>query len=132
MTAATTQTIASILAQRLGVEPNVIEGSLTDKPLAAMVALSLLEQQRPGSCDSAVTVRFVAALVGACPVCLGEDKVCRECGGRDGPGSRNPDAAALVAWITPTLHRLGLCVGRPRVKSASDNHKGDTGHDPRL
>jgi hypothetical protein len=127
MTAETSQTIASILAQRLGVEPNLIEGSLSDKPLAAMVALSLLERQRGGTCDPAETVRFVAALVGACPVCLGEDRVCHACSGRDGPGSRNADAAALVAWITPTLHRLGLCVGRPRVKSASDNHNGGNG-----
>jgi hypothetical protein len=127
MTAETTQTIASILAQRLGVEPNVIESTLTDKPLAAMVALSLLERPRPGTCDPAETVRFVATLVGACPICLGEDRVCHECSGRDGPGSRNPDAAALVAWVTPTLHKLGLCVGRPRAQSARDNHKGGYG-----
>jgi hypothetical protein len=132
MTAETAQTIASILAQRLGVEPHMIEGSLSDKPLAAMLALSLLERQRAGGCDPAETVRFVATLVGACPRCLGEDRVCQECNGREGPGSRSPDAAALVAWITPTLHRLGLCIGRPRSKSASDNQNGDAGHDRRV
>jgi hypothetical protein len=124
MTAETTQTIASILAQRLGVEPNVIESTLGNDPLAAMVALSLSERPQPATCDPAETVRFVAALVGACPICLGEDRVCLECRGKGGPGSRNPDAAALVAWIMPTLRGLGLCVGRPRAESAKHNHKG--------
>jgi hypothetical protein len=127
MTAETTQTIASILAQRLGVEPHVIEGTLPDDPLAAMVALSLLERPRAATCDPVETVRFVATLVGACPVCLGEDRACFECSGRGGPGSRKPDAAALVAWIAPPLRWLGLCVGRPSTKSSKDNHKG--GHE---
>jgi hypothetical protein len=124
MTAETTRTIAGILAQRLGVEPNVIEGSLADKPLAAAVALSLLERPQPVTCDPAETVRFVATLVGACPICLGEDRVCHECGGRGRPGSRGPDAAALVAWIAPALRRLGLCVGRPRRGPAGHNQEG--------
>jgi|SoiMethySBSTD1v2_1073268.scaffolds.fasta_scaffold1800397_2 hypothetical protein len=114
MTAETTQTIAGILAQRLGVERSLIEGTLADQPLAAAMAISLLQRPTPETCDPAQTVRFVATLVGACPVCLGEDRICHECGGRGGPGSRDPDAAALVAWITPPLRRLGLCVGRPR------------------
>jgi hypothetical protein len=126
MTAETTRTMASIIAQQLGVEPNVIETALTEKSLAAMVALSLLGPQRPLS-NPAETVRFVATLVGACPLCLGEDRTCHECSGRDGPGSRNPDAAALVAWITPALHELGLCVGRPRAQSARDSNEGGHG-----
>jgi hypothetical protein len=124
MTTQSTQTIASVLAQRLGVEPAVIESSLTRKPLTAMLALSLLDRPRAATCDPTETVRFVATLVGACPTCLGEDRICHECNGRDGPGSRNADAAALVAWITPALRRLGLCVGRPRTKSAGDTPKG--------
>jgi hypothetical protein len=51
MTAETTQTIAGILAQRLGVERNLIEGTLAEKPLAAAVALSLLQRPTPGTCD---------------------------------------------------------------------------------
>jgi len=118
----TTQTIAGILAERLGVEPQLIEGTLAQKPLAAAVALSLLGQPRQEKSDPAETVRFVATLVGACPVCLGEDMLCHECGGKGLPGSRDPDAAALVAWITPPLRRLGLCVGRPR--QGGRNHGG--------
>ena len=102
MNAENTRTIAGILAQRLGVEPDVIE------------ALSLLQRPNQETCDPAETVRFVAKLVGACPICLGEDTMCLECGGKGGPGWRDPDAAALVAWLAPTLRRLGLCIGRPR------------------
>jgi hypothetical protein len=114
MTAESTRTIAGILAQRLGVEPNVVEGTLADEPFAAAMALSLLNQPRPATCDPAETVRFVATLVGACPICLGEDMACHECGGKGGPGARDLDAAALVAWLAPALRELGLCIGRPR------------------
>lgn len=124
MNTGTQQTIAGILAQRLGVEPTLIEGTLGDQPLAAMMALSLLERHRSGTCDPVEIVHFVAALVGACPTCLGEDGACTACGGRGAPGSREPDAAALTAWITPSLRRLGLCVGRPWAGSAPDTHKG--------
>jgi len=41
MNAESTRTIAGILAQRLGVEPDVIEGTLAEKPLAAAGAFSL-------------------------------------------------------------------------------------------
>jgi hypothetical protein len=116
MNAENTRTIAGILAQRLGVEPDVIEGTLAEKPLAA-VALSLLQRPNQETCDPAETVRFVAKLVGACPICLGEDTMCLECGGKGGPGWCDPDAAALVAWLAPTLRRLGLCIGRPRRKT---------------
>jgi hypothetical protein len=124
MTAETTRTIAGILAQRLGVEANLIEGTVADQPLAAAMALSLLSQPRPSTCDPAETVRFVATLVGACPICLGEDRACHDCGGKGTPGSRQPDAAALVGWIGPPLRRLGLCIGRPRRVLAGHNHQG--------
>jgi hypothetical protein len=127
MTAETARTIASVLAQRLGVEPDQIEGTLTDNPLAAAVALSLLQPAHQETCDPVATVQLVATLVGACPICLGEDTICRECGGKGGPGSRDPEAAALVAWIAPALRRLGLCVGRPRREAARHNHEGGNG-----
>lgn len=127
MNAETARMVAGALAQRLGVEPDLIEETLTANPLAAVVALSLLNPAPQASWDSAVTVRFVATLVGACPLCLGEDVVCRECGGKGSPGSRDPDADALTAWITPALRRLGLCIGRPRRESAGHNHSGGNG-----
>ena len=124
MTAETTQTIAGILAQRLGVERNLIEGTLADKPLAAAMALSLLQRPPPETCDPAQTVRFVATLVGACPVCLGEDRICHECGGRGGPGSRDPDAGRAgrmdhaAAAPARSLRRQASAAG------AGHNHEG--------
>jgi hypothetical protein len=124
MTTETARTIAGLLAQQLGVKPDELEGSLTDNPLAAVVALSFLSPAHHGTCDPAATVRFAATLVGACPICLGEDIACYECSGKGGPGSRDPDAAALVAWITPALGRVGLCIGRPRREHPERNHGG--------
>jgi hypothetical protein len=128
MTAETARMIAGVLAPRLGVEPGQLEGTLVDNPLAAAVALSMMgpdRQEEP--CDPGATVRFVAALVGACELCLGEHTACRECGGKGGPGTRPPDAAALVAWIARPLQRLGLCVGRPRRETLGHNHGGGYG-----
>ena len=114
MSTETARTIAGILAQRLGVEPDEIEGTLTGKPLAAAMVLSLLSPAHPTTCDPAATVRFIATLAGACPICLGEDMVCHECGGKGGPGSRDPGAAGFVAGGTPAVGRVGLCICRPR------------------
>jgi len=109
------RTIMSLLAQQLGVEPDQIERTLTGDPIAAVMAL--LDKAPQETRDPATRVRFVATLVGACPICLGEDVVCRQCGGKGGPGWREPDTA-VVAWIAPALRRLGLCVGRPRRASS--------------
>jgi len=98
MNAESTRTIAGILAQRLGVEPDVIEGTLAEKPLAAAVALSLLQRPNQETCDPAETVRFVAKLVGACPICLGEDTMCLECGGKGGPGWRDHRQPHPYRW----------------------------------
>ena len=123
MNAEVARTIVDALAKRLGVEPDQIEGTLTDNPIAAVLALSLLDPARQETNDSAATVRFAATLVGACPICLGEDMVCRECGGKGAPGSREPDTA-MVAWIAPALRRLGLCVGRPRREPIGHMQRG--------
>jgi hypothetical protein len=109
MTAETTRMIAGLLAPRLGVEPAQLEEMLADNP------------------DPAAIVRFVAALVGGCDVCLGEHPTCPECGGKGTPGFHPPDAAALVAWISPALRRLGLCIGRPRRDLAGHHHGGGYG-----
>jgi hypothetical protein len=117
MTTETARTIAGALAERLGVEPEHIE-----------LALSMTQPPaQEESADSAAIVRFVASLIGACPVCLGENPGCLECSGKGTPGSRAPNETALVAWISRPLRRLGLCVGRPRREFYNDNHGGGYG-----
>jgi len=128
MTAATTRTIAGALAERLGVEPEQMEATLTQDPLTAVLALSLMQPgPKEESADSAAIVRFIASLMGACPICLGENSDCLDCGGSGTPGSRAPNETALVAWISRPLRRLGLCVGRPRRTVHNDNHGGGYG-----
>jgi hypothetical protein len=129
MTAATTRTIAGALAQRLGVEPEQMEATLSQDPLAAVLALSMMQPgvAKEESSDAAAIVRFVASMLGACPICLGENPDCLDCGGGGTPGSRAPNETALVAWISRPLRRLGLCVGRPRRPEHNDNHGGGYG-----
>jgi hypothetical protein len=128
MTAETARTIAGALAERLGVEPQHMEATLTQDPLTAVLALSMMQPAAKGeSADSAAMVRFVASLVGACPICLGENPGCVDCGGYGMPGSSAPNETALVAWISRPLRRLGLCVGRPRGAFYNDNHGGGYG-----
>jgi hypothetical protein len=109
MTAETLKMLAGVLAPRLGVEPAQLEDMLADHA------------------DPSAIVRFVATLVGGCPDCLGEHATCRECGGKGTPGFHQPNAAALVAWISPALGRLGLCIGRPRRDPAGHHNGGGYG-----
>jgi hypothetical protein len=48
----------------------------------------------------------LAAALGACPVCWGDDPGCRVCHGRGGPGSRRPDRELFARLVTPALRRL--------------------------
>jgi hypothetical protein len=128
MTAATARTIAGALAERLGVEPEQMEATLTQDPLTAVLALSMIQPApKEEGADSAAIVRFVASLTGACPICLGENPGCFDCGGHGTPGSREPNETALVAWVSRPLRRLGLCVGRPRRAVHNDNRGGGYG-----
>lgn len=114
MTAETVRMVAGVLAQRLGVDASELEASIAHDPMR-MVALSLMQDAAvPPRMDPASLVREVAAMVGACAACLGEQPGCEECRGTGKPGWHEPDAAALVRWITPSLQRVGLCIGRPR------------------
>jgi len=48
----------------------------------------------------------LAAALGACPVCWGDDPRCEVCHGQGGPGSRRPDRALFESLVTPALRRL--------------------------
>jgi hypothetical protein len=133
--AATEHTLATLLAERLGLAPDQVASglggnplALFDKdPLAAALVLSMTPPARPTGADPAALVRLVAAIVGACPCCLGEAADCAECNGRGSPGSRAPDGGALIAWTARPFRRLGLCVGIPRRPTAGYPQAGPTG-----
>jgi hypothetical protein len=100
---------AEVLAQRFGLQGD--ESSAPGDPIKTVLALSLMQhfRSKPQD-DGTVTIRRVAAIVGACPRCLGDDVACEVCEGAGQPGYRAPDRTALLEWIATPLHRLGLRV----------------------
>ena len=125
MTTETARLVAGVLARRLGIEAEELSATLTDNPLGAAVALSMLEPARQApATDPVRIVSLVATMVGACPCCLGEEQACGECRGVGKPGTRPANADALIRWIALPLHQAGLCVGRPRSTPAANNQGG--------
>lgn len=47
----------------------------------------------------------LAAAVGACRLCFGEDALCEVCGGRGAPGSRPPRPEAFRRYVLPAIRR---------------------------
>lgn len=116
--------VAEMLAQRLGLqggEPPITPGG---DPIMAAVALSLMKRTRSRRDEEVVAIRRVAAIVGACPRCLGDDASCAQCAGKGRPGYSAPDKTALLEWITPPLQRLGLCVSARRRQPREHNQVG--------
>jgi hypothetical protein len=54
----------------------------------------------------------LAAAVGACFLCFGEDPMCEECGGLGAPGSRAPEPTAYRKFVLPALRRAQRSVSR--------------------
>ncbi|MBK6005005.1 hypothetical protein JJB11_02770 [Ramlibacter ginsenosidimutans] len=48
----------------------------------------------------------LAAALGACHLCFGEDAWCPRCGGLGRPASRRPEPAAFAQYVRPVLERL--------------------------
>jgi hypothetical protein len=129
MNEGTQKLVAELLARRLGVSGSELEPALAD-PLAAVVALSIMGQAEPATdprvdpADPARCLERIAAMVGACPLCVGENQACIECWGEGGPGSSTPQRAALLRWIGPALRRLRLGVTR-LDETGPDQKRGD-------
>lgn len=48
----------------------------------------------------------LAAALGACYLCFGEDPGCARCAGRGRPGARRPEGASFRRYVQPLLQRL--------------------------
>jgi hypothetical protein len=70
----------------------------------------------------------LAAALGACYLCWGEDLECEACGGGGAPGSSPPDEILLSHYVTPAIRRLRR-TSAPRPASA--NGHSPNGH-PRI
>ncbi|MBK7830505.1 hypothetical protein [Nannocystis sp.] len=58
----------------------------------------------------------LAAALGACPMCWGEDPECEECDGRGHPGAAKPDSELFHHFIIPAVRRverLGMWAQQP-------------------
>lgn len=103
--------LAALLLQQLSTQAESAEAAdadLTDRRLER--ARRTITRLRSELAAANAMAAHVGRVVGACPACWGLDQFCRQCLGAGTPGSQQPDSEALVAWITPALHRDGLRV----------------------
>jgi hypothetical protein len=124
MTEGIERMVAEMLAQRLGLQGSDMPIAPGGDPIMAAVALSLMKRTRSKRDEEVVTIRRIAAIVGACQRCLGDDASCAECAGKGRPGYSPPDKTALLEWSTPPLRRLGLCVSARRRQPREHNQVG--------
>jgi hypothetical protein len=61
----------------------------------------------------------LAAALGACHLCFGEDAWCPHCGGRGKPGSRRPEPCAFSRYVRPVLQRMQRAAAAPRNDSTA-------------
>ncbi|HEV2541873.1 MAG TPA: hypothetical protein VGU70_03800 [Methylobacterium sp.] len=54
----------------------------------------------------------LAAALGACPACFGEDLLCETCGGAGAPGSRLPQADEFHRYVRPAIERVRAALRR--------------------
>ena len=65
------------------------------------------------------TARLAAAL-GACPRCVGEDEGCPVCGGRGVPGARRPHPGMFDEIVRPAVRRAaGAVTARPTTRESA-------------
>ena len=55
----------------------------------------------------------LAAALGACYLCWGEDSDCEICAGAGRPGYQAPDREMFKQWVAPALHRLRASASAP-------------------
>jgi hypothetical protein len=54
----------------------------------------------------------LAAAIGACPDCFGDDLLCDTCAGAGTPGSRAPQAAEFHTYVRPAVERVRAALRR--------------------
>lgn len=67
----------------------------------------------------------LAAALGACELCWGDDPQCSVCRGRGGPGARHPDRELFSRLVVPAVRRL-----KEAQKSRGLNAVGSEGQPP--
>ena len=54
----------------------------------------------------------LAAALGACPACFGDDLLCDTCHGTGRPGARAPEAAEFARYVMPAVERVRSALRR--------------------
>lgn len=73
----------------------------------------------------------LAAALGACYLCFGDDPLCEECGGRGVPGSLAPEPAAFRKYVSPAVRRArAIETGRGRPAPPRERDPDQTGGEP--
>lgn len=70
----------------------------------------------------------LAAALGACYLCFGEDPVCPECGGNGVPGSLPPDVAAFRQYVLPAVRRIRTAQHYRSRDGSAPMRKEENGH----
>lgn len=70
----------------------------------------------------------LAAALGACYLCFGDDPVCPECGGNGVPGSLQPEAAAFRQYVTPAIRRIRTAQHYRPIDASAPMRKEGNGH----
>lgn len=66
----------------------------------------------------------LAAALGACYLCFGEDPLCETCGGRGVPGSRAPEPTAFRKYVLPAMRRAQAVEARRSVRAPPRERAG--------
>jgi hypothetical protein len=98
---------SALLTRMLGISPSSVDGQvMTETPSPEEIDTSR------GPMSNSLEVELetlrgrneaMAAAVGACPKCWGEEAVCPECDGNGSPGSTMPDAAMFSRYVAPAV-----------------------------
>ncbi|HEX7283510.1 MAG TPA: hypothetical protein VF239_15745 [Vicinamibacterales bacterium] len=125
MTEQVERMFAEVLAQRLGLDGGETPEADDSNQLKTALVLSLMQQMQSRPPDNAsVIIRRVAAILGACPRCLGDNPACSHCEGQGRPGTRTPDRTALLQWLDVPLQRLGLRISARKTSTTRTQPMG--------
>ena len=70
----------------------------------------------------------LAAAIGACYLCFGDDPLCPECAGNGVPGSLKPDIAAFRQYVLPAIQRVRTAQRYQPLYPSTHERKEGNGH----
>lgn len=113
--------LIKLLSEQGGSRDDALRAAIREEVLAeqaeAVVALEdtarRLFAEREAACARLETL---AAALGACPVCFGEDLLCDTCHGAGAPGARAPDPHEFNRLVAPALESARAVMRRAAAR----------------